>query len=75
MQKYILLYTLIGWLMVGINPVLAKSNSIHDSLQILRFEVNGIPFSMQRVEGGVFVMGAHVNNIVKLFLLIFQHIL
>lgn len=57
MQKYILLYTLIGWLMVGINPVLAKSNFIHDSLQILRFEVNGIPFSMQRVEGGVFVMG------------------
>ena len=32
-------------------------NTIPDSLQVLRFEVNGELFSMQRVEGGVFVMG------------------
>lgn len=56
-QKYTL-YILICWLLSAINPVSAKPrNTIPDSLQVLRFEVNGIPFSMQRVEGGVFVMG------------------
>ena len=56
-QKYTL-YILICWLLSAINPVSAKPrNTIPDSLQVLHFEVNGIPFSMQRVEGGVFVMG------------------
>lgn len=57
MRKYTL-YIIVGWFLVGINPIFAKSNkNISDSLQILRFEVNGVPFSMQRVEGGVFMMG------------------
>ena len=56
-QKYTL-YILICWLLSAINPVLAKPrNTIPDSLQVLRFEVKGIVFSMQRVEGSVFVMG------------------
>ena len=43
---------------MGTHIVYAKpKNTIPDSLQILRFEVNTIPFSMQRVEGGLFVMG------------------
>ena len=56
MQKYII-HFIIGWLLLTISPVSAKPNAIPDSLQVLRFEVNGVPFSMQRVEGGVFVMG------------------
>lgn len=57
MRKYIL-YTIIGWFLIGINPIFATANKdIPDSLQVLRFEVNGVPFSMQRVEGGVFMMG------------------
>ena len=57
MQKYTL-YMIIGWFLVGINPIFAKVNKIiPDSLQVLRFEVNGVPFSMQRVEGGMFMMG------------------
>lgn len=31
--------------------------NIPDSLQVLRFQVGDIPFSMQRVEGGFFMMG------------------
>lgn len=43
---------------MGTHIVYAKpKNTIPDSLQVLRFEVNTIPFSMQRVEGGLFVMG------------------
>ena len=57
MRKYTL-YIIVGWFLVGINPIFAKPNKIiPDSLQVLRFEVNGVPFSMQRVEGGVFMMG------------------
>lgn len=57
MQKFTL-YILVVWFLIGSNFVFAKpKNNIPDSLQILRFEVDSIPFSMQRVEGGVFVMG------------------
>lgn len=57
MRKYTL-YIIVGWFLVGINPIFAKPNKVvPDSLQVLRFEVNGVPFSMQRVEGGVFMMG------------------
>ena len=57
MRKYTL-YIIVGWFLIGINPIFAKQNKIiPDSLQLLRFEVNGVPFSMQRVEGGVFMMG------------------
>ena len=55
MHKYILLYILM-WL--GVANVYAKpKNMIPDSLQVLHFEVNGVLFDMQRVEGGVFMMG------------------
>ena len=38
--------------------VCAKHNkSVPDSLQTLCFDVNGLSFTMQRVEGGVFFMG------------------
>jgi len=40
------------------NSLFAKpKTNIPDSLEVLCFEVNSVPFSMQRVEGGVFVMG------------------
>lgn len=35
-----------------------KKLQVPDSLQVLHFEVNGVPIEMQRVEGGSFVMGA-----------------
>lgn len=38
----------------AIESVMARSQiMLPDSLQVLRFDVNGVPFSMQRVEGGV----------------------
>lgn len=56
MHKYTLLYIVL-WL-GSIAPLYAKPKpTIPDSLQVLHFDVNGIPFDMQRVEGGVFVMG------------------
>ena len=40
-------------------PLAAKKRQpVPDSLQTLRYEVNGVPIQMQRVEGGSFVMGA-----------------
>ena len=59
-QKYTLF---IVWLCAwfgGLCPqmVCAKSKiSIPDSLQVLHFQVGDVEFNMQRVEGGVFVMG------------------
>ena len=45
------------WLL-GLPSAYAKNRKqVPDSLQVLSFEVNGVPFNMQRVEGGVFVMG------------------
>ncbi|MCR5050246.1 MAG: formylglycine-generating enzyme family protein [Paludibacteraceae bacterium] len=35
-----------------------KKPVVPDSLQRLEYEINGVPFSMQRVEGGSFMMGA-----------------
>ena len=56
MHKYTLLYIVL-WL-GSIAPIYAKPKpTIPDSLQVLHFDVNGVPFDMQRVEGGVFVMG------------------
>jgi formylglycine-generating enzyme required for sulfatase activity len=57
MKRYTL-YILVSWFLLGTNSVSAKTkNTIPDSLQVLRFEVNDIPFSMQRIETGVFLMG------------------
>ena len=40
-------------------PLSAKKRAlVPDSLQMLSMEANGVPFQMQRVEGGSFVMGA-----------------
>ncbi len=40
------------------NTILAATKkTIPDYLQLLHFQVNGVEFSMQRIEGGVFVMG------------------
>ena len=56
MHKYTLLYIVLC--LGGLASLCAKpKSSIPDSLQVLHFEVNGIPFDMQRVEGDVFVMG------------------
>ena len=55
MNKYGFLVVLC-WLVIL--PVRARKPHIPDSLRTLSFEVNGIPFTMQRVEGGSFVMGA-----------------
>ena len=45
-------------------PVLARKHKplVPDSLQRLEMEVNGIAFSMQRVEGGSFLMGATMDQ-------------
>ena len=44
--------------MIGGQLLWAKPNTtIPDSLQVLHFDVNGVSFHMQRVEGGVFIMG------------------
>ena len=41
------------------SPLLAKRRQqIPDSLLTLSFEINGVPLTMQRVEGGSFIMGA-----------------
>ena len=59
-QKYTLFIVwLCAWFW-GLCPqmVCAKSKiSIPDSLQVLHFQVGDVEFNMQRVEGGVFVMG------------------
>lgn len=58
MQKYIPYIVLINWLLIGNFSAFAKSkNPIPDSLQILHFEVDSVPFSMKRVESGLFIMG------------------
>lgn len=45
-------------LITSVDYVWGKSKlSIPDSLQVLHFDVNGVPFDMHRVEGGVFMMG------------------
>ena len=57
MQKYTL-YILLSWFVIGGQLLFAKPNTdIPDSLQVLRFEINGVSFQMKRVEGGVFIMG------------------
>ena len=57
MQKFFLLY-IFFLLLLGLPSVCAKpKNTIPDSLQVINFEVNGVSFSMKRVEGGVFFMG------------------
>ena len=35
-----------------------KKPVVPDSLQRLEFEINGVQFAMQRIEGGSFMMGA-----------------
>ena len=57
MQQYSLYILIFLWLL-GLPSMHAKNlKQIPDSLQVLHFEVNGVSFSMKRVEGGVFVMG------------------
>ena len=57
MQKYTVY--IMSCLLFGINLIVtARTHQIiPDSLQVLRLEVNGVPFTMQYVEGGVFMMG------------------
>ena len=45
-------------------PVLARKHKpvVPDSLQRLEIEVNGVGFTMQRVEGGSFIMGATLDQ-------------
>ena len=57
MHQYFLYIVIFLWLL-GLPSAYAKNRKqVPDSLQVLSFEVNGVPFNMQRVEGGVFVMG------------------
>ena len=55
MQKYTLLYIFV--LLFVFTPFVYAKYTISDSLQVLHYEVNGVSFSMKRVEGGVFLMG------------------
>ena len=50
----------LGAVFLGLSPqeVSAMSNrSLADSLQVLHFQIGGVEFAMQRVDGGVYVMG------------------
>lgn len=52
-------YLVITLFLVLLMPAWAKKRAlVPDSLQTLSMEANGVPFQMQRVEGGSFVMGA-----------------
>lgn len=52
-------YLVITLFLVLLMPAWAKKRAlVPDSLQMLSVEANGVPFQMQRVEGGSFVMGA-----------------
>ena len=58
--KYTLLIIYIGAWIIGISPLCLYAKpkkNIPDSLQMIRFQVGEVAFDMQRVEGGVFVMG------------------
>lgn len=60
MRKYILqlLFISIGACCASLSEVYARPKQrIPDSLQVLHFQVGEVDFSMQRVEGGVFIMG------------------
>ncbi len=70
MRKYSLcILSLCAWQwVIGMSCAYGSAKiTIPDSLQLLHFEVNGVEFDMQRVEGGVFVMGGtreqHRENI------------
>ena len=55
----------LGAVFLGLSPqeVSAKSNrSLADSLQVLHFQIGGVEFDMQRVDGGVFVMGGTIEQ-------------
>ena len=59
-QKYTLFIVWLGFWVLGFCPrmVCAKSkSSIPDSLQVLHIQVDSVSFDMQRVDGGVFIMG------------------
>ena len=52
-------FVIVLLLMLTVLPLSAKKRQqVPDSLLILSFEINGVPFTMQRVEGGSFIMGA-----------------
>ena len=57
MQRFTFLYAFVLWLFCLPSVCAKPKNRIPDSLQVLHFEANGVAFQMQRVEGGVFVMG------------------
>lgn len=52
------LFILVACFSIGaITIVAAPKKIIPDSLQLLHFQIDGVGFTMQRVEGGVFMMG------------------
>ena len=60
LQKKLLYIFWLGAVFLGLSPqeVSAKSKrSLADSLQVLHFQIGGVEFAMQRVDGGVYVMG------------------
>ena len=57
MHRYWLL-GIIFLLLLPSNLWAKKRTQIPDSLRAITIEVNGVPFTMQRVEGGSFLMGA-----------------
>jgi formylglycine-generating enzyme required for sulfatase activity len=62
MCRFILCFKILVTLCLGLfiipDGIFARpTHAIPDSLQMIHFEVNGIKFEMQRVEGGVFIMG------------------
>ena len=52
-------YIIVLLLTLVLLPLSAKKRQqVPDSLLTLSFDINGVPFTMQRVEGGSFIMGA-----------------
>lgn len=59
LKRYIKLWAALSLtaILLSVDVQAKSTNTLPDSLQQFHFEVNGVAFSMQRVEGGVFVMG------------------
>ena len=66
MQQKKLLYIIwlgVWFLGISFQHVSAKTiNSVPDSLQLLHFQIGEVEFDMQRVDGGVYVMGGTIEQ-------------
>ena len=65
LQKILLYIVWLGALFLGLSSQYASAktrSNIPDSLQVLHFQIGEVEFDMQRVDGGVFVMGGTIEQ-------------